>query len=192
VILIGAKVALAAISALEIMMSSILVASCCTDAANTSRPMPQKMIAPMHIAHGSPEVYSVLPWRGPSAVVDETSPDCDDFSVRHRIAVGFREISSASDNLSIANDDCAECIVALASFIQRQSHEAFIIKRGGGYGSERLRRQNRSGSHRDNHASSTVEVGRVIRTAMIVEAIHVGFLRSFLGIATPDVGRRNI
>ena len=55
-ILIGAKGALAAISALETMMSSILVASCCTDAANTSRPMLHHMIAPKHIAHGSPEV----------------------------------------------------------------------------------------------------------------------------------------
>src|SRR5215471_18847123 len=53
---IGAYVALAARSALEIMIWSILVASWSTDAANTRRPNPHHRIAPMHIAHGSPEV----------------------------------------------------------------------------------------------------------------------------------------
>jgi hypothetical protein len=93
--------------------------------------------------------------------------------VRRRIAIGFSEISSASYDLSIANDHCAERIIALAGFIQRQSHEAFIIGRDIGGGSER--RQDRGGSHCDYHASSAVKAGREIRTAMIVKATHVCF-----------------
>ena len=82
--------------------------------------------------------------QGSSAVVDETSPDCDHFSVRRRIGISFSEISSASDNLSVANDHCAERIVTLAGFIQRQSHKEFIIGRG--VGSEWLYCQGGSGS----------------------------------------------
>src|SRR2546421_6064106 len=56
VIVIGTNRAFAATSALEIMISSILAAICCTDAAKTSRPIRHHRIAPMHITHGSPEV----------------------------------------------------------------------------------------------------------------------------------------
>jgi hypothetical protein len=56
IILIGAKG-----TALETMMSSILVASCCTDATNTSRPMRTNDRTPTHRAHGSPEVSSHMP-----------------------------------------------------------------------------------------------------------------------------------
>src|SRR5437762_9595214 len=59
VIEIGANRAVAATSALDSMIWSILLASCCTEAAKTSRPIWHHRIAPMHIAHGSPEVYSV-------------------------------------------------------------------------------------------------------------------------------------
>src|SRR5262249_53862788 len=59
VIEMGAKGALAATSALESMIWLILVASCATDAAKTSRPTWHQRIAPMHIAHGPPEVYTV-------------------------------------------------------------------------------------------------------------------------------------
>jgi hypothetical protein len=52
----GANVALAAISALDTMIWSSLVASCGTDAANTTRPIWHHRIAPMHITQGSPEV----------------------------------------------------------------------------------------------------------------------------------------
>src|ERR1700730_7830268 len=56
VIVIGAKGAFAATSALESMIWSILVASCCVDAAKTKRLMRHHRIAPMHIAQGSPDV----------------------------------------------------------------------------------------------------------------------------------------
>ena len=56
VIAIGANFAVAATSALDSMIWSILVASCVTDAAKTSRLMWHHRIAPMHIAQGSPEV----------------------------------------------------------------------------------------------------------------------------------------
>src|SRR6266480_1746558 len=62
VIEIGANRAVAATSALDSMIWSILLASCCTEAAKTSRPIWHHRIAPMHIAHGSPEVYSVAPF----------------------------------------------------------------------------------------------------------------------------------
>src|SRR5437762_3402684 len=63
VIEIGANRAVAATSALDSMIWSILLASCCTEAAKTSRPIWHHRIAPMHIAHGSPEVYSVAPFK---------------------------------------------------------------------------------------------------------------------------------
>ena len=107
-------------------------------------------------------------------MVDETSPDCHHFSVRRRIAISFCEISSASDNLSVANDHCAERIITLAGFIKRQSHEAFVIGRSAGGGRKWFRRQDDSRSHCDNHASSTVKVGRRIRTdKMYMEAHRV-------------------
>src|SRR6266508_5441908 len=62
VIEIGAKDALAATSALESMSWLILVASCATEAAKTSRPRWHQRIAPMHIR--SEEHTSELQSRG--------------------------------------------------------------------------------------------------------------------------------
>src|SRR6516164_2330217 len=56
VIVIGANGAFAARSPLEIMIWSILAASCSTEAAKTKRLIRHHSIAPMHIAQGSPEV----------------------------------------------------------------------------------------------------------------------------------------
>jgi hypothetical protein len=61
VIEIGAKRALAAISALVSHDLVDLVASCAMDAAKTSRPARHHIMAPMHIGQGSPVAYSVLP-----------------------------------------------------------------------------------------------------------------------------------
>ena len=60
---------LAATSALVSIIWSILAASCVKDAAKTSRAIPLHTMAPMHMAHGSPDVRPVLDDDGPERKV---------------------------------------------------------------------------------------------------------------------------
>jgi len=54
--------------------------------------------------------------------------------MRSRVVVGFSEIAPARDYFSVAHNDCAERIVALPGFLQRQAHEPFVVCRGIGSG----------------------------------------------------------
>jgi hypothetical protein len=146
VMVIGANGALAATSALEIMIWSILLASCCTEAANTSRPIWHQMIAPMHIAR------AVRKRRG--AMVGETAAYRHHFTVRGRVAIGLAEIAAVRDHLAVAHDDRAERKIAPPRLIDRQSHEALVI--GGCVGGARSAacRENRGRCEARDHAAA--------------------------------------
>jgi hypothetical protein len=105
------------------------VAICVTDAANTSRPRPQKTIAPMHITHGSPEVERGAT-QDRAAVIGEATANRHDLAMGGRIIVGFAEIVPARDHFIAARDHATKRIIALARLIERQAHKALVRGRG--------------------------------------------------------------
>jgi hypothetical protein len=98
--------------------------------------------------------------------------------MRGRVVVGFSEIAPARQNLPVAHDHGAECIIALARFIDGHAHELSIVRRATGVGKYRLGRQYGGGCQRNNDASAAMQVHRGIATAMIVQVVHMGLLNA--------------
>jgi hypothetical protein len=123
----GANGALAAISALEIMIWSSLVESCCTDAANTTRPIaaPQNR-TDAHgarftrgIERGAPQCFPPVPG---DAIADRYH-----LAMGRWVALGASEISPAREDSATLHDDCAERQISDSRLRYRQPHEAFIL-----------------------------------------------------------------
>jgi hypothetical protein len=63
-----------------------------------------------------------------ATVLGQAAADRHHLAMGGRIVIGFAEIMTARNHLTIARDHATECIISLPRLIERHAHEALVVR----------------------------------------------------------------
>src|SRR6516164_2654539 len=134
------------------MIWSILVASCATEAAKTSRPEDG---AHAHRAGFAGGVERAAAQRR-VAVIGETAADRHHLAMRGRVMGRPPQITPARNDRAVAHDHRPEGKIASAGLVERHAHEPYVVSgsRGGGLGERAFGRDGGGGKRGQEETSA--------------------------------------